>query len=266
MERLSIGDLLVMLIEPSLAQGRIISRSLQETGVDDTLWVRNGTEALAQMRRTPPDLVISAMYLPDMTASALVETMRAEPELEQLPFMLVSSETGFERLDPVRQAGAVAILPKPFLPADLRRALHATLDLLSPEEDALADLDLTEVHALVVDDSLTARRHIARVLGNVGVTHITEAADGREAIALLGERFFDLLVTDYNMPEVDGKELVQYVREQSNQRSMPILMVTSESDASRLAAVRQAGTSAICDKPFETAAVRDLIREMLAAG
>ena len=76
----------------------------------------------------------------------------------------------------------------------------------------------------------------------------------------------DLVVTDYNMPEMDGREFVEYVRSRSWQRSVPILMVTSETDQGRLAAVEEAGVSGICDKPFEPAVVRCLLARMLSQG
>jgi two-component system chemotaxis response regulator CheY len=73
----------------------------------------------------------------------------------------------------------------------------------------------------------------------------------------------DLIVTDYNMPEMDGREFVEYVRTRSWQQEVPILMVTSESSESRLAAVQEAGVSGICDKPFETALLQQLLAGML---
>jgi len=74
----------------------------------------------------------------------------------------------------------------------------------------------------------------------------------------------DLVITDYNMPEMDGKGLVDFIRQQSWQASVPILMVTSEADMGRLAAIESAGVSGICDKPFEAHVVRELLGRLLA--
>lgn len=68
------------------------------------------------------------------------------------------------------------------------------------------------------------------------------------------------------MPEMDGREFVEYVRGRSWQSSVPILMVTSETDQGRSAAVEEAGVSGICDKPFEPAVVRRLLARMLSQG
>jgi len=73
----------------------------------------------------------------------------------------------------------------------------------------------------VVDDSSTARKHITRVLTNMGFENITHAGNGNEAVVIVKEEFFDLIVADYNMPEMDGGELVEHVRTKSNQSSIP---------------------------------------------
>ena len=263
LQELGIEQLNCLVVEPSLAQGRLMLRRLEELGVGAAHWERDGAAARAAMERLEPDLVLSAFYLPDMTGTELVRGMREHPALEATPFMLVSSETSFSMLDPIRQAGVVAILPKPFAAADLRRALDATVDHIRGGSDLGPELVPDELEVLVVDDSTMARKHIARVLRGLGLERITEAADGREAAERIEQQFFDLVVTDYNMPEMDGEHLVRHIREHSSQGAIPILMVTSEGDASRLAAVQQAGGSGICDKPFDVGTVRQLLRQML---
>ena len=263
METLTISELFVMLVEPSSTQGRIICERLEEAGVVEPSWKKEGADALTAMPEEQPDLIISAMHLPDMTGTDLVKTMRNTPELADIPFMLVSSETDEHYLEPIRQAGAIAILPKPFESDDLKRALYATLDYITPNTDLLEDIDPAAIKTLVVDDSAMARNHIVKVLSNIGIEKITQVENGKEAIDLLQADYFDLLVTDYNMPEVDGQELVRYVRNESSQSSIPIIMVTSETDQSRLTAVRQSGVSAICDKPFETSSVLSLLKQLM---
>jgi two-component system chemotaxis response regulator CheY len=265
MTPLSLADLVVLVVEPSPTQRRILCRALQEQGVTQTLECDTGTAALTALAELSPDLVVSALYLPDMTGTDLVHRIRGLEQHGDTPFMLVSSETRFRYLDPIRQAGAVGILPKPFSAAELRTALGATLDLLDEERDSVEGYDTESLRVLVVDDSALSRRHISRVLGSLGVSHIDQAADGVEALGMIGEHYYDFVVTDYNMPHMDGRELIEHIRTASAQSSLPVLMVTSESNSNRLAAVQQSGVSAICDKPFEPAMVKRLVRQILAA-
>lgn len=264
MNSISINELSILIVEPSITSTRFIEDQLKSLDVRNIECCSNGAEALASMRRSPPDLVASSMYLPDMTATDLIETMRGDPELEEVSFMLISTETSFARLDPIRQAGIVAILPKPFSSDDLRRALIGTTRFIDTGRPEVDEMELDELKVLVVDDSPMARKHISRVLKNLGIENITEAENGVEAVGILERDFFDMVFTDYNMPEMDGEQLTRHIREKSMQRTIPVLMVTSEENGSRLAAVQQAGVSGICDKPFDTDTVMKMIQDIRA--
>lgn len=258
------AELSLLLVEPSAMQERAIRSQLAELGIASCRTVRNGAEALAALRAEPPSAVVSAMYLPDMTGADLVFAMRNTPELVLTPFILVSSETRIQVLDPIRQSGACFIVPKPCAAQHLQRALAAAAETLAPTRIAVATEDLESLRVLLVDDSPTTRRFLRHLLESLGIENIVEAGNGQEAVAKLSDTMVDLVMTDYNMPEMDGRQLTEYIRRQSWQSSVPILMVTSESNSSRLAAVEQAGVSAICDKPMEPAEIRRLIENLLA--
>jgi two-component system chemotaxis response regulator CheY len=259
----AIDDLFILLVEPSHTQAKIILKELKGDGITHFNAAIDGHSALQAMRTFHPDLVISSMHLPDMTAIDLVQTMRDDDELKAIAFMLVSSETSFEYLDPIKQAGVSAILPKPFSSSQMKRALINTLDMLNPDELQVDNFNAEDLKVLIVDDSAMARKHIKRVLHGLGIEQIIEADDGISAVPVLQEHFFDFVVTDYNMPKMDGKELLKHIRNTSNQQSIPVLMVTSEGNMGKLAAVEQEGVSGICDKPFEIDIVRELIRNMM---
>jgi len=259
-----LADLYVLMVEPSKSQAKFIHRELKSAGITHFDIAIDGESALQAMSQFCPDLVISAMHLPDMTATDLVYKIREEENLKEVAFMLISSETGFDYIDPIKQAGVTGILPKPFKSEQLKRGLYNTLDILSPDALEFGDFNVEDLKVLIVDDSTMARNHIKRVLKGLGIENITEADDGANAVPLLDEHFFDFVVTDYNMPKMDGKALLEHIRNSSNQRSLPVLMVTSEGNMGNLAAVEQAGVSGICDKPFDSNTVRAMIQTMMA--
>ena len=261
MPTLNISELSILLVEPSPTQLKVIIKHLEHEGITSIEGVTTGTEALNNISRYAPDLIMSSMYLPDMTATELVTTIRQSTAGQNIPFMLISSETDFKALDPIRQAGVVAILPKPFSHTDLGRALTSTIEFIAPEEISLEHYDTETLRVLVVDDSLMARKHITRVLNNMGITHITTANDGRQGVEIFNanEDAFDLIVTDYNMPVMDGQELIQFIRKKMGNTFIPILMVTSEGNGTRLNNVQQSGVSAICDKPFDPQTVKEML-------
>ena len=259
----SLADLTILLVEPSSMQAHLVQRMLENQGLRRVIRVETEAEALKALHAANEQtVVISSLYLPDQPGTDLVAAMRAERALESVPFILVSSETRPQVLEPVRQSGACSIVAKPFTEQQLSRALYAAADYLNPP----CDVDTAEIESLrvlLVDDSLASRRHLRRLLEELGVERIHEAVDGKQAVDLLQTTMVDLVITDYNMPEMDGRELTEYIRTQSWQAAVPILMVTSEQNMGRLAAVERAGVSAICDKPFEAGSIRRLISDAL---
>jgi two-component system chemotaxis response regulator CheY len=261
MSTLNVSELSILLVEPSSTQLKVIIKHLQQEGITSIEGTTNGSEALESIHAYPPDLVMSSMYLPDMTATELVMAMKQSEAGQNVPFMLISSETDFKALDPIRQAGVVAILPKPFNHADLKRALKATIEFIDPEELSLTHYDVEALRVLVVDDSLMARKHITRVLNNMGINEIITANDGKQGVDIFSanQDAFDLIVTDYNMPVMDGQELIRFIRHDMGNTLIPILMVTSEDNELGLNNIQQSGVSAICDKPFEPQTVKEML-------
>ncbi len=263
--QIDITELSILLVEPSKTQSKVITNHLTSEGVANIETAINGKEVFQSLSNHLPDLIISSLYLPDMTATEMVESIKKSSHTKDIPVMLISSETKFNALDPIRQAGVIAILPKPFNHEDIERALHTTLDYLDPDEISLKNYNIEDIRVLLVDDSLMARKHVARVLHNIGIREITEARDGKEGIEIFeqSDESFDLIVTDYNMPVMDGEELIHYIRSELDNPFIPILMVTSEDNETQLNNVHQAGVSAICDKPFEPETIKQLLFKVL---
>jgi len=258
------NSLYIVLVEPSSSQSKIVLNQFSDLGIQHYKLFKTASEALDAIESDPPDLVISALHLPDNTGIELVHEMRNNKITEDVPFMLISTTTLFKELDAIKQAGASAVLPKPFKAKDLKRAVLTTMDWLNPESIELDNVDIETISVLLVDDSKMARRMIRITLEKMGIEKITEAVDGKQAIPIIQSEIFDLIVTDYNMPEVDGHELLKFIRNESNQSSVPVLMVTTEGDQGKLAAIQQDGISAIVDKPFAVAEVKRLIETSLS--
>ena len=257
------NELSLLVVEPSDLQRKIIIKQLKLQGITQVTEAKNITDAYNSVAKHPQDLITSAMYFNDGTALELLQKIRNNPNISDTPFMLVSSENRRGHIEEFKQSGVIALLPKPFTAEHLTTAINTTIDLLSSDELDLEYFDVNEVRVLLVDDSRLARNHIKRVLNNLGLLKITEAVDGSEAIEILREDTFDLVVTDYNMPEVDGRELTKYIRNESGQSHLPVLMVTSESNDTHLANILTEGVTAMCDKPFEPQNVKQILYRIL---
>ena len=253
-----------LLVEQSRLQTRVISGQMTELGIETIRTAASGQEAWEAMLSQRPDVVVCSMHLPDMTGADLVRRMRSDATMKDVAFVLISSETDYEYLEPVRQSGTAAILPKPFDLPSLRQALMAAVDF-SPNAVQAHNLRLTGLRMLIVDDSRSARSHARRVLENLGGEKITEAVDGREAIQFLAQDQFDLIVTDWHMPECDGLELTRHIRHDPRHQHVPVLMITSETDQTCLDDALRTGVSAICPKVFDPQSVAGILNSLLDA-
>jgi two-component system chemotaxis response regulator CheY len=264
MHKLSISDLHILLVEPSDTQSKIIKAMLLAENVLTVDVVQNVAQAQASLKAHGADMVVSTMYLSDGSGLDILKFIKNDDANASMPFMLVSSENSINKLNEFKQAGVAAILPKPFEQIQLSRGLNASLQLINIEEINVNYVDVHDVRVLLVDDSRLARNHIRRVLEGMGLTRLMEAENGAHALTMLKDQEFDLVITDYNMPEMDGRELSEFIRFSPSTTHIPIIMVTSESSSSpKMANIQQTGVNALCDKPFESDEVKAMLVRLL---
>ena len=103
---------------------------------------------------------------------------------------------------------------------------------------------------LVVDDFSTMRRIIRNLLRELGFENAEDADDGATALPLLKTGRFDFLITDWNMPIMEGIDLVRAIRADTDLRELPILMVTAEARCEQIVAAAEAGVNGYIVKPF----------------
>ncbi|UCG32610.1 MAG: response regulator [Phycisphaerales bacterium] len=115
---------------------------------------------------------------------------------------------------------------------------------------------------LLVDDSKTIRNIQKKALGTIGITEVTEASDGLEALACIKAQRPDLVLLDWNMPNMDGITLVRKVRE--SDKSLPMIMVTTESEKSRVMEALKAGVNNYVVKPFTAETLAEKINQTMA--
>jgi two-component system, chemotaxis family, chemotaxis protein CheY len=109
---------------------------------------------------------------------------------------------------------------------------------------------------LVVDDFSTMRRIVRNLLKELGYSNVDEAEDGIDALAKLQRGGYDFVISDWNMPRMDGLTMLQSIRSDPALARLPVLMVTAEAKKENIIAAAQAGASGYVVKPF-TAATLD---------
>ena len=117
---------------------------------------------------------------------------------------------------------------------------------------------------ITVDDSRTMRDMVSYTLKEAGY-NVLEAEDGQHALSVLNSQKADVVITDLNMPNMDGIELIKSLRAQNDYRATPILMLTTESDDAKKNAGRAAGATGWIVKPFNPEKLLSVVKKVAGA-
>ncbi len=122
---------------------------------------------------------------------------------------------------------------------------------------------MADIKILVADDSSTMRRILKQTLSRIGFNDVTEAADGADAFAKCQAAQFDCILTDWNMPEMDGLELAIKVRAMPNYANVPIMMITTEGGKQDVIEALTQGVNQYIVKPFNQDVLQAKMAELL---
>ncbi len=123
---------------------------------------------------------------------------------------------------------------------------------------------MSDLKILAVDDSPTMRRIIVNTLKRAGYDDVTEAADGKDALAKMQIDKFNFVITDWNMPNMDGLTFVNKLRGDPDTKTLPILMVTTRSVKDDIVSALKAGVNNYVVKPFTPDTIKEKINDVLS--
>jgi len=248
-----------LVVEQSKFQANMIKKIIEEAGAGDVKICAGGHEALQQLALLHADVVLTSMQLPDMSGIVLAQQIRDELRWSRVNVLLMTADKTTPQIETaVSRLGGVGIIRKPFKAPVLRTAVESLTKCGHTDMSA----SFAPLRVLIVDDSSIAQKNVKRVLSEFGFANFTLADDGVAAVEKLRHGSFDLIVTDFNMPRMDGLQLVTYIRRESMRPDVPIIMVTTEHNPQKLMDVYQLGVSAICNKSFDRELVRNIVIQL----
>ncbi|CNI68787.1 chemotaxis regulatory protein CheY [Yersinia frederiksenii] len=115
---------------------------------------------------------------------------------------------------------------------------------------------------LVIDDFATMRRIVRNLLQDLGFKNVDEAEDGQDALNKLRQSQFDFVISDWNMPNLDGLQLLSEIRKDEKLNKIPVLMVTAEAKKENIIAAAQAGANGYVVKPFTAATLEEKLNKI----
>ena len=119
-----------------------------------------------------------------------------------------------------------------------------------------------DMNVLIVDDFATMRRILRNILRQIGFTNITEADNGKAALTELKKQQFDLVLCDWNMPEMSGLELLQNLKSDDGLKDVPFVMVTAEANKDNIIEAVKAGVSSYVVKPFTADTIGEKLKKI----
>ncbi len=123
--------------------------------------------------------------------------------------------------------------------------------------------DLSQLKFLVVDDFSTMRRIVRGLLKEMGITSVDEAEDGAIALHMLKGKPYDFVVSDINMPNMNGFELLKAIKADQDLKHLPVLMVTAEARKEDIVMAVQSGAAGYIVKPFTKATLEDKVIKIM---
>ncbi len=230
---------LILLIDDSPMIHRHTVPLLIDEGYE-VLSAEDGAEGLKLARSHMPDLVITDIEMPKLDGYEVCKTLKEDDDTAHIP-VLISSSLGEARdLERGFDCGADDYLIKPVIPEELISRV-ATL--------CLGSLPGAREQILVVDDSPAQRHYVEDCLARQGFK-VATAENGKVGLDMAQKLKPALIVSDYEMPEMTGFELVHALKRDPETRNIPVIMLTARDSKRDMAQLRAAGASSYLVKPF----------------
>ncbi len=223
----------------------------------------NGVQALAKIRVDKPDLLITDVMMPEMDGFELLTAIRRDAEIESLPVLIMIAKASYlsndeEEMKFLSQAN---FIEKPFTPDYLGAIVDEILGAPLPIPQGK--------RLLVVEDVPKIAQIITSSLSKNGYA-VETAENGLQALAKIKANLPDLLITDMNMPEMSGLELIDAIRRDTTMKDLPVLLMTTRVEGERYCQppdvndLLSRGANQVIHKPFGPAKLLVTVTHMLS--
>ncbi len=230
----------ILIIDSSIAMRKGL-RTLLSPLEADFFEASNGQAGLQLLTKHPIDIIITSVDMPQMDGLELCRRVKASENTREIPVIILSSFDTDIDIDNAIQAGAAAYIEK----REARSRLHDTVQKVL----SIATAEQPERTIMVVDDSRPIRTLVQKGLMEAGFRVVT-AKNGREALDLIRQQRPDLILSDINMPEMDGFELCEALHVEPALSTIPFVVMSSMSDRDQMQRIIKYGATDYMIKPF----------------
>lgn len=260
---------IVLVVDDFVAMRDILVHQLKLLGINNIHTAGNGEEALRLLDLFPITLVLSDWSMPGMSGLELLQRVRSQPKFGQLPFILVTAEIQRDRVAAAIQAKVSDFLLKPFRPEEFARRVHAALSGVRGPGPGLVSAGAAPGAApprqtvLVVDDTPANLTLVGSLLRDD--YQVKLAARGDKALQLCASAPPDLVLLDLMMPEMDGFEVCRRLKADPATAHIPVIFLTTVTDAERTVDGLALGAADYVSKPIEPIILKARVATALRA-
>ncbi|WP_066014231.1 response regulator [Endozoicomonas atrinae] len=238
----------ILLIDDDIMLGKAVKLVLEQESYSTTM-AMTGAEALDNIKRSTPDLIFLDINLPDTTGMALLEQLKAIPELEKTPVVMLSAVEDMEIVVNCLSRGASDYLTKPCDGAVLLDKVRDTLNHAS-------------YNILLVDDDVMITGVLCNLLNREGY-QVTTCSNGIDAVQYAQEHHPDLMILDCMMPGLDGFAVLHKIRSSAETRDVPAIMLSALNQQNNIAKGLELGASDYICKPFDPVELLARVQKVL---
>ncbi len=224
----------------------------------------NGKLALELMNIEKFDLVLLDIKMPGMDGIEVLEAIRSKQQYKDLPVMMMSAVDDLRTIKKCLNMGAVDYLSKPFDIKLVQSRIYYTLKTATTSTE-VEPLPRKESHSriLVVDDEPLNLQLISHSLTGRGY-HLQLMENPKEALKVLATEHYDLILLDINMPDINGMEMLETIKEDESMKNTPVLMLSALDDFKTIRECMEKGANDYVSKPFKKVMLMSRVESCLA--
>jgi len=254
----------ILVVDDEPMNRDVLSRRLEREGYVVAV-AESGSKALEKMSIERFDLVLLDIMMPGMDGHEVLAAMKADSSLKDTPVIMVTAIADKNTAVKCLQAGASDYLVKPFNMGLAKSRIHRCLAASAQ----VIDIDINsgasrQAHILVVDDDPSNREILEDRIKKIGYK-VDCAENGVEALKLLLDQRYDLVLLDIVMPEMDGAGLLQQMKMDRKLKHVPVIMISAIDDVKTIFEYLDKGATDYISKPFNTAELYSRLQSCLQA-
>jgi DNA-binding response OmpR family regulator len=235
-----------------------------------TYLAHNSEEAFHILKNSPIDIIILDIILPGKNGYEICYELKKSDEYSDIPVIMLSQkDKPKDRYDAAR-IGADGYISKPFEGTELIYKIEAVLKEFSQDMEFDTQgmfIPLEEgSQVLVVDDSPPMRKIVHNFLRQLGILNVAEAENGKKAFEILEKEKIRLILSDWNMPEMDGMTLLKKVKSDTRYSAIPFVMVSTEIGENEMQTAMSEGAAGYIGKPFSKFELKKILKKLINKG